>query len=443
MTSIPVAGVPRPIKTPRVAESKLRNGMRVVVVRKATVPRVEVRLVAPLGAHRNLAAERVYAKTLLSGTASRTSVDIAQELQRLGATLGANVGTDHLHVGGSVLSTNLDAFLELVLDVMTSATFPSDEVAVERGRVVQELEMSRSQPQVLAAEALRMRLYGRHRYGTLMPRTAAVARVGRAALAGLHTRSAGPRGAVLVLVGDVRPQPALDALQTTFGRWKNKVDSADASTPPVPAPGPVLFVDRPGSVQTSVKIAGPAPRIGSDESFAADIANTIFGGYFISRWVDNIRERNGYTYSPYSQIVHHRLADHIEISADVGADVTAPALVETQYELGRMCSADVADDELESAKRYRAGIQSLRIQSQAGLASTLAGLVAHGLDVGFLREYPRRVLSLRTADIREASAAYLAPSRLICVLVGDAERILPSVEAVADVRVGAPTLVPR
>jgi zinc protease len=435
VTVVPAVGPPRPLRAPRVAEAKLPNGLRVLVVRKATVPRVEMRLVTPLGAYRNLAAERVLAKTFTSGTTTRSSVEIARELQGLGASLGTTLGADHLTVSGSVLSANLRAYLGLVGDLLRDATFPSGEVAIERARVVQELEMSRSQPQVVAAVALRRRLFGRHRYGTVLPEPSAVGRVSRAGLDKLRTKSVGPRGGVLVIVGDVKPEATIELLRSSLGRWRSAVDRADATRPRPTGTGPVTFVDRPGSVQTSVKLAGPVPTVGSDESFAVDIANTVFGGYFISRWVDNIRERNGYTYSPYSQIVHHTLADYVEISADVGSDVTAPALVETLYELGRMCASEVSTDELESAKRYRAGIQSLRIQSQAGLASTLAGLVVHGLGVDFLREYPKRVMALGAAEIREASERYLAPSRLVTVLVGDASRVLRSVEALADVHV--------
>ena len=435
MTLVPTVGAPRPLRPPRVAEAKLGSGMRILVVRKPTVPRVEVRLVCGLGDTRNLAVERVLAKTLTSGTESRSSTDIAEEIQRLGATFGAAVGLDHFQLSGSVLSANLRPFLELCADVLMHSTFPSDEVDLERARLTQELEMSRSQPQVVATEALRKRLFGRHRYAKVLPDPAAVSRVSRTALQRLLTQTIGPRGGFVVVVGDVQPQAAIEAFASTIAKWRTRVAAPAKTVPDKPKRGPVVFVDRPGSVQTSIKMAGEIPKVGSDESYAVDIANTIFGGYFISRWVDNLRERHGYTYTPHSQPIYHRLANYLEISADVGADVTAAALVETHYELGRMCAVDVEPDELLSAKRYRTGIQSLRIGSQAGLASVLAGLVTHGLGVDYLREFPKRVMALTAADVREASERYLAPSRLVTVLVGDASRVAAGVEPLDDVLV--------
>ena len=437
-SAVPVVGPPRTLRPPRVAESTLRNGLRVLVVRKATVPRVELRLLTPVGGTRNSAVERVLAKTLTSGTEQRSSVEIATELQRLGATFGAGVGSDHFQISGSVLSSNFEAFLALIAEVLTESTFPSDEVALERGRVVQEVQIARSQPQTIATEVMRRRLFGRHPYGTLLPEPEAVARVGRAPLAKLVGERISPRGGVLVIVGDISPDAAIDLVGDALASWRTRRATDDSRAPGAITRGPTWIVDRPGAVQTNIRIAGPAPELTSDESFAIDLANTIYGGYFISRLVDNIRERNGYTYTPGSHVVHMQKANYFEVVADVGAEVTAPALVETRYELSRMASKAVDPEELEAAKRYRVGTQALRVQSQAGLASVLAALAVHRLDIDYLRTYPKRITALSAGDVRDASVNYLAPRGLLTVLVGDVARIRGDLEAFDEVRVVTP-----
>jgi zinc protease len=429
---IPDVGAPRRLTPPKVAESKLRSGMRVLAVRKATVPRVELRLLIPYSST-NLAAARILAKTLTSGTSARTSRQIAQDLQRMGASVQAGVGVDHFQIIGSTLSAHLNEYLDLLAELLTDAEFPADEVALERTRTAQEIHISRSQPQTLAQEALRRRLFGRHRYGTVLPEPEQVARVGRAVVRRAHREALGPRGSVFVLVGDVQPASVIELVDEKLKRWRTRTVAPKVASPAPPKLGPTLIVDRPGSVQTNILIAGSVPAIGDDDSYAIDLANTIFGGYFISRLTENLREDKGYTYSPYSAMAHYQHANYLQIGADVGAEVTAPALVETHYELGRMIALPVEPDELESAKRYRVGIQALRIQSQAGLAGVLAGLVIHGLDIGYLREYPKRMTALTAADVRDASVKYLAPSRLITVLVGDRARIESDVGALEAV----------
>src|ERR671927_442353 len=105
----------------------------------------------------------------------------------------------------------------------------------------------------------------------------------------------------------------------------------------------------------------------------------VFGGYFSSRLVENIRERRGYTYSPRSSVEHQVAGSSFLVEADVATEVTAPALLETWYELGRMALTPVTEAELEGARRYVLGSMALSTATHAGLASTLSALVGAGL----------------------------------------------------------------
>jgi len=430
----PVPGPPRPLKTPTVAERKLRSGLRVYAVRKPGVPKVEVQLIVRIGERtRSGAPERLLAKTLTAGTSKRSSVDIAMELQRLGASLEAGVSPDALSVGGSVLAPNLGSYLDLMTEILTEAVFPGDEIAIEREVAVQEITIARSQPQVLAQEAVRRRLFGKHSYSLVLPDPAAVAKTGRAAVARLFAERVQPRDADLVIVGDVRPGHALDLVEQSLKAWRGGKAAAKTAEPRPSTPGPLLIVDRPGAVQTNIRFAGRTVAPGHPDSYALECANGIFGGAATSRLFLNIREDKGYTYSPYSTFQHLRHASYFEVGAEVGTEVTAPSLVETRYELGRMAALEVGKEELEAVQRYLTGLMALRIQSQRGLAATLGRLVAFGLGVDYLKDYPRRINAVTTADVLDAAARYMAPARLVGVLVGDASRIAGGVEALEPI----------
>ncbi|MGZ4594552.1 MAG: M16 family metallopeptidase, partial [Actinomycetes bacterium] len=162
----------------------------------------------------------------------------------------------------------------------------------------------------------------------------------------------------------------------------------------------------------------------NDPAYAAlELANVIFGGYFASRLVQNIREDKGYTYSPRSGLRHGDVASDVVVEADVATEVTGPALVEIAYELGRIATTPVTAEELDSAARYAAGLLALQTATQSGLASTLEGLFADGLDVSWLREYPDRLARVTTDEVREQAQRYFAPARLATVVVGDASRV--------------------
>ena len=171
-----------------------------------------------------------------------------------------------------------------------------------------------------------------------------------------------------------------------------------------------------------------------DEGYPAlQLANLIFGGYFSSRWNENIREDKGYTYGPHSSIDHHALGSVLQLQADVATEVTAPALLETFYELGKIASLPPSPEEVESVRQYAIGTLALSTATQAGLASTLAALAGVGLGPDWLADHQQRLAKTTLDEVAAAAAEYLAPSRFVSVVVGDAMAIRRPVSALTPV----------
>ncbi|MGZ4128552.1 MAG: M16 family metallopeptidase [Actinomycetota bacterium] len=436
---IPAVAKARPLRVPAVADRRLRNGLRVIAVKRSSVPRAEIRLRIPAGLVHDTgdgARARLLPDMLLAGTKSRSSVEIARELQRLGGSLDAHADADDLVIHGGVLVQNMGPYLGLLGEIVSQPSFPTDEIAVARDRLAQEIIIRRSQPSGIAAEALDARVYGKHRYGRGLPRPDAVRRMGPAPLRTYHAQHVAPRGSTLVVVGDLSPQKAGDFAEQALGIWRGRPAAAVPSRPAPPPTGlPTLIVDRPGSVQTNVRFAGRWVPRGAPNFYALALAHTVFGGYFSSRLVKNIREDKGYTYSPGSAVDHRRGVSTFIVAADVGTEVTGPSLLEIHYELGRMALMPVGRDELDAGCRYLAGITMLSTQTQAGLASYLDQITAVGLGIDYLRDFRSNLERVTTDDVLRVSAEYLSPKNLVSVLVGDARAIRPSVEALGSVEV--------
>ncbi|RQX06165.1 M16 family metallopeptidase [Micromonospora inaquosa] len=430
--TLPPLGPTRKLKVPKQAERTLRNGLTVIAVRRPAVPLVELRLWVPFG-RVHLARGAMLSQTMLSGTESMTSVQIAAELQKVGGGLSAGVDPDRLMLSGAGLVTGLDRMLELLAEVLTGASYPGDEVATERDRLVDRIQVAQSQPSHLAREALLKRIYGRHPYATQTPEPDQIRAVRPAALRTLHSERVHPAGAQLVLVGDVQPEKALDAAERALGGWSGAGRTAELpATPPLES-GPLLLVDRPGSVQSSLRIALPAVSRTDLDHAPLQLANLIFGGYFSSRWVENIREDKGYTYGPHSVIEHSVAGSVLVAAADVATDVTGPALLETTYELGRLASLPPKPEELEQARQYALGTLQLGMSTQAGLAALTSAYAGNGLRLDFLAEYAARLAKASIEDVAQAAARYLAPARAAIVVLGDAERVTPGLAALTTV----------
>lgn len=417
------------------SERVLPSGLRVVAIRRPTVPMVEVRLRIPFlsAKPKHLARSALLAGTIRTGTAERDRASLAIALGDLGAELSVGRDADRLLLSASGIAAGLPALLGLYAEILTSASYRHAEVSGERSRLLERITMSRSQAGVIAGEALADRMSRGHPYGRTLPDAPSVAATTAAQLRSLHAGLVRPEGALLVIVGDITPARALAAAESALDGWTGAAPAVQ--TPPLPpiTERPLLIVDRPGSVQTAFRFGGPGlPR--QDERFPAfQLANLIFGGYFSSRWVENIRERKGFSYSPRSGIEHAKLRSSFTVSADVATEVTAPALLETFYELGRMASSPVTEAELESVRQYAIGTLALSTATQAGLATTASGLLGTGVELEWLASHPLRLAKVSVAEVAEVAAEFLAPRRLVGVAVGDAGAITAPLAGIVEV----------
>jgi zinc protease len=431
------------IKLPRQAERTLASGLTVIAIRRPAVPLVELRLRVPFAAATARSAAAHVARTsvltgaVLLGTAAHDHLALAQLLQAHGAELSVSADPDRLLFSTTLLTSGLEPVLSMLAELLTGATYPDDGVEGERDRVAERIAIARSQPGVIARTALAARRYGEHPYAIQLPDAELVAAVDGTALRTVHRERILPAGSSLVLVGDLDPQAATDAVGDALAGWSASGRAVEAPPAQELRPVGIEVVDRPGAVQSNVRLGGPAPARTAPDLAAVRLANMIFGGYFSSRLVENIRERRGYTYSPRSSVDHQTAGSSFLVEADVATDVTGPALLETWYELGRMALVPVSDAELDGARRYVLGSMALATATHAGLASTLSALVGAGLPVDWLAEHQRDLAAVTVEEVQEASRRYLAASALTTVVVGDAGQIAESLGALAPVSVSS------
>ncbi|MGH3661145.1 MAG: M16 family metallopeptidase [Micromonosporaceae bacterium] len=429
--TLPELGPAKESLLPESVERTLPNGLTVIAVHRPSVPLVEARLRVPF-ARADLAASSVLAQTLLSGAEGLSMVDIAIELQTIGGRLSASTDPDRLLVAGNSLAPDLPRLLRMLSTVLRSASYPDKEVETERERLADRIRVALSQPAHLARVELLKRVYGEHPYAVQTPSPEEALAVQPADLRQLHADRVHPAGATLVLVGDFSSTHALDAAEQELSGWDG--DSGVVELPPIPelTPGPAMLRHRDGSVQSSLRMAFPGvDRVHPDHA-ALQLANLVFGGYFSSRWVENIREDKGYTYSPHSSLEHSVAGSTLVLAADVSTEVTGPSLLETWYELGRIASLPVDEDELNQARQYALGTLQLGLATQPGVAGLASSLAGAGLRLEWLAEHRQRLTDVTVADVFAAAQRYLAPQRGVTVIVGDATQVQPQLEVLAD-----------
>ena len=421
MKAVPDLLPPTELTLPESAERTLPNGLTVIAIRRASVPLVELRLRIPFG-QADLPGSSVLVRTLLSGTEQMSNLEIAAEVQATGGTLTASVNPDRLLVSGNALASRLGRLLEILAGVMTGANYPDEQVGIERDRLADRIHVARKQPTHLVQVALLKRIYGDHPYGVQTPQAWQVREVSGKRLRQLHAERVHPRGATLVLVGDLDPEATLDLVADRLGGWDGGAEPVTLPATPPLEPGPLLLADRPESVQSSLRLALPAVDRHHPDHPALQLANLIFGGYFSSRWVENIREDKGYSYSPRSAVEHSAAGSVVVVAAEVATEVTAPALLETWYELGRLACLPPEAAEVEQARQYAIGTVQLNMSTQAGLAGLASVYAGFGLRLDYLLRYVQALTETTVDDVAAVAARYLSPTRAVPVVLGDATR---------------------
>ena len=396
---IPPAPGPRPVPeldaAPRrrpltVSQHTLDNGLTVLLARKPGAPLVEFRLRVPFGGRTPTHAARaeLLASTVLLGTGGRTREQVDSELAAVGGHLDAGVDPQRLSFSGSVLSPGLNTLLAVLADSLTDPAFRRHDVSGERDRLIEQLTVSLAQPSVVARRALQHRRFGTHPVTWEMPEPELVDGVGPAALRSLHERAVVPTGSVLVLVGDLSPAAALRQVSAALAGWTSPRTATPVAGPPPIAPAPLLGVHRDGAVQSQVRFSAAAVSRDDPGYPAAQLANLIYGGYFSSRLVENIREAKGYTYSAHSSFEFWPGRAAVTVAFDTTTPSTVAAWWEARYELGRMTVSPPTPAEIDAARNYAVGTLATSLSTQAGYASTLTALAGHGLTADWLRGQP-------------------------------------------------------
>ncbi|MET3803922.1 putative Zn-dependent peptidase [Nakamurella sp. UYEF19] len=433
---VPALTEARTAAHPDLLTRTIDNGLRVIAVRKPGTPLVEVRLRVPFGgttaAH--TARAELLAATLLLGTGSRTREQVDGELAMVGGHLDASVDPQRLGVTGSVLSTGLPVLLEILAASLVEPAFRRRDVVGERDRLVEQLAIAASQPSVVARHHLQTRRFGTHPVTREMPEAADVAVVGAAALRTLQRKSLVPSGSTLILVGDLDPEQTVQLVEKAMAAWTSTEVVRVLESPPSVVGGPVEVFHRDGAVQSQVRLSAAALDRTDPDYAAGQLANLVYGGYFSSRLVENIREDKGYTYSAHSNFEFWPGKAAVTVSFDTTTGSTAPALLEARYELGRLALTAPEPAEVESARNYALGTLATSLATQAGYASTLSSLAGLGLDVDWVREHPARLSAVTVDDVARVASTLLAPSAFTGVVVGDLEAIGSSLTAIGGVQ---------
>lgn len=415
------------VKFPRPVESKLKNGMELIVLEDHRSPTIQVEIAVPassLNDPEGMPLSAATAALMRSGTPTRDARMIAETLAELGASVNFSIGDRWAYARLSTLTENLDAVLNLMADMLFHPSFPREEVDKWKNQQLSQLQQVRAQPEFLATERFAQAMYPGDRRSYVMPTAEGVRAITREKLIEHYQAVYRPEGGRVTVLGDIDARQITPKLEQLFGEWKGAAPKPPAlELPPQVQGRRVILVNRPNSVQTVFYLGNHAIDRLSPDYIPAQVLNRVLGAGPASRLFRNIREEKGYTYGISSGFSATRYMNHFAVQTSVRTEVTGDALKEILRELADIRDRVVPADELEGAKRALVASFALSTENPAVALSNATQIKDYSFPADYWDTYPEKIAAVTAEDVQRVARKYVPVDNLVIVAVGDSAKI--------------------
>ena len=399
---------------------RLSNGVPVHSIQAGKQPILGIEIVFRRGGikHESQDAACFFTLKMLSeGTRRRSAYQISSLVDSLGAYLRLSPGTDRSSIEVYTLSKHANALLELLREMLTEPSFPEVELSQLKARQKQQIRMSNEKSNVVASRRMKSILFAEQAYGKSLTEVATEA-INQQNLIDFHNNNLHSHWEI-VLSGDVNSEIKalvehhLGDISITTGQ-----PPVSSSTLEFSSVSKGNLVERPDSLQSSIRMGMPLFKKSHPDYHAIRILNTVLGGYFGSRLMRNIREEKGLTYGISSGVIALEEGGYLVIGTDVKKEFTQLALNEIYQEIELLRNQPVGVIELNTVTNYLAGRLLSSINTPFALAEKFRNIHSYGLTYGFYQNYLKILESITPQQLQEVTLRHLHTDQMSEVIVG-------------------------
>lgn len=429
-SKMPLPGAVADTAFPAFQTSTLSNGMKVYLVERHDAPQVNVSMVLDTGYPGDPSAIRnglggLTANMMDEGTTTRSALQIADEVDRLGGYVGTGGGGEQSVVEFSALTPTVDRVMAIWADVLRNPAFAEGDFARIQAQTVQGIQQQLSNPASIGQRVMSRMLWGDdHPYGRIVS-TADISGLKPSDAAAFHKAWYGPNNATLFVVGDTTLAEITPKLEAALAGWANAPSKATiVANVARPAKPVVYIVDRPDSVQSTILVGSPQPPRNPAEDTRVSAFNALFGGNFTSRVNMNLREDKGWSYGARSQVSGGRGPRTFMISAPVQTDQTKGALAELRKELTDIVGRKPPTAaELETVRTNTLLGMPSRWETSGAVINSLMDIHQFNLPADYWSNYASTYRAATPADIEAMAKRIIPDQNHVWVIVGDRAKI--------------------
>ena len=401
------------------------NGLTVVVLEQHFLPIVEVHALVKSGSAQDppekAGLANLVASLLDEGTTSRTSKQLAEQIDFVGGALEVKAAEDYTTASVRVLKKDVELGFTLLADILQHPAFLKPEFERIRSQILGEMASDNDDPGHVAMKAFNQLVFHGHPYRWPLNGTEeSLNKITHADVVGFYTREYAPSQMILTIVGDVTAEQITGFVQTHFGGWKkvSPPPRSVKSAPPIDKKT-VQLIEKDLTQSNVILGHGGISRTNPD-FYAVTVMNYILGaGGFSSRLMDSIRDKQGLVYGIMSHFDARLMPGSFWVNFQTRTEATNQAIQGVIAELKSIREAPVTDQELSEAKSFLIGSFPLRLDSTAKLAQVLAQVEFYGLGFEYFSQYPKWIERVTKEDVQRVAKQYLYPQRYALVVVGN------------------------
>lgn len=436
-TTVDRATAPTPASEPRFAlpvprRGRLANNLEVVHLEKRGVPVVAFGLVISGGGMTDPGDKSGLASLtsnmLVEGTKTRTSIQMAEELEFLGVHLTHQANREYAVVSSEALTSKWRAGLAIMTDVALNAAFPEHELDRVRKNLLTDLDRVADNPVAIASRAARSLYYGPGTpYGhPITGNHESVTSITRDDLLAHYDAQFDPGNAAFLVVGDLSFEEAMEAAEHSFGDWRPSNDGSPNGMVPdpiEPSPTRIYLADKPGAAQSVIRAGHLTIPRGHEDYLPLNVFNFIFGGQFTARLNSNLRQDKGYSYGYTSSIDWTNGPSMLVAGGGVQTAVTKEALAETLKEFNEIKGPrPVTRQEFDNARDGILRSLPSQFETVQQVLQQLTRMLVFGLDDDYFATFGDRLSNVSLGDVHRVSDR-LDADHLKVLVVGDGAEI--------------------
>lgn len=401
------------------------NGMTVLVLEQHFLPIVEVLALIKAGSAQDppekAGVANLAASLLDEGTTTRTSKQLAEQIDFVGGSLEAKASEDFTTASARVLKKDVDLGFSLLADILQHPAFQKQEFERIRAQLLGEMASDNDDPGHVAMKAFNQLVFHGHPYRWPVNGTEdTLSKVMLADVQTFYAKEYQPSQVILTIVGDVTVEQATALVQTHFGTWKKGTMPPRNTKDPSPIKRKTVQLIEKDLTQSTIILGHGGLQRAHPDFYAVTVMNYILGaGGFSSRLMESIRDKQGLAYGIMSHFDARLLPGSFWVNLQTRTEATNQAIAGVLAELKSIREAPVSDQELAEAKSFLIGSFPLRFDSTAKLAQVLAQVEFYGLGFEYFSQYPKWIDQVTKEDVQRVAKQYLDPQRYALVVVGN------------------------